>query len=133
MKLASLFWFVTMCRVTAQLMSWKRTFRISQFSDWRPTRLCQIQSRTSDAKMKSHVKRHMRVLAVARPVGEQWLQYVKQNIDKCNGDHKSSGLRKMLPTCARLFLKLCCTTRIWLQTFLCILNKIYLETDELNL
>ena len=33
-------------------------------------------------KMKSHVKRHMRVPAVARPgVGEQRLQYVEQNID----------------------------------------------------
>ena len=53
-----------------------------------------------------------------------------------NGDHKSSGLRKMLPACARPFLKLCCATRIWLQaynTFLCILNKIYLETDEFSL
>ena len=33
-------------------------------------------------KMKSHVKWHMRVPAVARPeVGEQRLQYMEQNID----------------------------------------------------
>ena len=54
---------------------------------------------------------------------------------QCNGDHKSSRLRKMLPAFARLFLTRC-ATRMWLQaynTFLCILCKICLETDEFNL
>ena len=87
--------------------------------------------------MKSHVKRHIGVPAVARPgVGEQRLQYVEQNIDNATASIIIIRIAQDAASMPKAFLKLRCTTRIWLQaynTFLCILNKIYLETDEFNL
>ena len=66
--------------------------------------LAYVKSSREHLVQDEYVKRHMRVLAVARlGVREQRLQYVEQNIDNAMATIDHQDCNKMLPACSRHF------------------------------